>query len=92
MLSSSALSAWVDNSLLDLHNFSDDAQRYPIIENYNEIDKDDDNHKIMISIMIQISIMIMIMLMIMAVIFNKLIHAIHEFENFMLWLWKLCFS
>lgn len=43
----------------------------------------------MISIMIQISIMIM--LMIMAVIFNKLIHAIHEFENFLLWLWKLCF-
>ena len=46
----------------------------------------------MISIMIQISIMIMIMLMIMAVIFNKLIHAIHEFENFLLWLWKLCFG
>ena len=59
---------------------------------YNNDDDDDDNHKIMISIMIQISIMIMIMLMIMAVIFNKLIHAIHEFENFLLWLWKLCFG
>ena len=42
--------------------------------------------------MIQISIMIMIMLMIMAAIFNKLIYAIHEFENFLVWLWKLCFG
>ena len=54
MLSSSALSAWVDNSLLDLHNFLDDAQRYPIIDNYNEIDKDDDNNTIMMMMMITI--------------------------------------
>ena len=44
----------VDNSLLDLHNFSDDAQRYPIIDNYNEIDKDDDNNTIMMMMMITI--------------------------------------
>lgn len=75
----------MDNSLLDLHNFSDDAQPYLIIDNYNDIDKDDDNNTIMITIMIQISIMIIIMLMIMAVIFNKLIHAIHEFEHFFVW-------
>lgn len=76
----------MDNSLLDLHNFSDDAQRYLIIiDNYNDIDKDDDNNTIMITIMIQILIMIIIMLMIMTVIFNKLIHAIHEFENFFVW-------
>ena len=54
MLSSAALSAWVDNSLLDLHNFSDDAQRYPIIDNYNEINKDDDNSTIMMMMMITI--------------------------------------
>ena len=42
--------------------------------------------------MIQILIMIMIMLMKMTVIFNKLIHAIHEFENFLVWLWKLRFG
>ena len=54
VLSSSALSAWVDNSLLFLHNFSDDAQRYPIIDNYNEIDKDDDNNTIMMMMMITI--------------------------------------
>ena len=52
--SSSALSAWVDNSLLDLHNFLDDAQRYPIIDNYNEINKDDDNNTIMMMMMITI--------------------------------------
>lgn len=40
--------------LLDLHNFSDDAQRYPIIDNYNEIDKDDDNNTIMMMMMITI--------------------------------------
>ena len=56
MLSSSALSAWVDNSLLDLHNFSDDAQRYPITDNYNEIDKDDDNNTIMMMMMMMITI------------------------------------
>ena len=54
MLSSSALSAGVDNSLLDLHNFSDDAQGYPIIDNYNEIYKDDDNNTIMMMMMITI--------------------------------------
>ena len=53
-LSSSALSAWVDNSLLDLHNFLDDAQRYPIIDKYNEINKDDDNNTIMMMMMITI--------------------------------------
>ena len=60
MLSFSALSAWVDNSLRDLHNFSDDTQRYPIIDNYNEIDKDDDNNTIMMMMMITIMITIMI--------------------------------
>ena len=44
----------------------------------------------MMTMMIQISITLMIM--IMTVIFNKLIHAIHEFENFLVWLWKLRFG
>lgn len=34
----------MDNSLLDLHNFSDYSQPYPITDNYNDIDNDDDNN------------------------------------------------
>ena len=32
------------DSLLDLHNFSNDTQPYPIIDNYNDIDNDDDDY------------------------------------------------
>ena len=46
----------------------------------------------MITIMMMMIMMIIIMVMIMTVIFNKSIHAIHEFENFLVWLCKLHFG
>ena len=90
----------MDNSLLDLHNFSDYTQPYPITDNYNDIDNDDDNNNDdddhddnnngndndndtdidNNNVNDNDSN------------FNKSIHAIHEFKNFLVLLCKLHFG